>query len=271
MLRGRSAAPRAPRMLLENRVKTKLKAGGTVFGSWTITSAPMVANVMAETGMDFVTLDIEHGPTTIETAEGIVYAIETGGSTPMVRFGEWSEPTILRALELGVQGILVSHIDTPEQAQRVVRACLYPPDGERGLSPFTRRHGYSGQDLANKLAAANEQMLTGVLVETAEGIRNIEAIAATPNLDLIYLGIYDISLVLGKPGQVDDPEVIEVVRDCVAAIERAGVAAGAVARDRDHIRWLVDNGFRYISYLVDVAILREGFEEAVGWYGEVAR
>ena len=253
---------------LENSVKSKLKAGETVFGSWSITSSPMVVNVMAETGMDFVTLDLEHSPTTFETAESLLYAIEAGGSTPMVRLGEWSEPTILRALEIGTQGVLVSHVNTPEEASRIVRACLYHPDGDRGLSPFTRRHGYSQARLAEKLAEANEQMLTGVLVETEEGLRNLEAIAAVPGLDLIYLGIYDISLIMGVPGQVDDPRVVEVVKDSVAKIESAGLAAGAVARDAEHTRWLIDTGFRYISYLVDVAIIREGFEQAIAAYDD---
>ncbi|HWX08334.1 MAG TPA: aldolase/citrate lyase family protein, partial [Gaiellaceae bacterium] len=96
-------------MQRENKLKSKLKAGGSVFGSWSITSSPMVVNIMAEAGLDFVTLDMEHGPTTFETAESLLYAIEAGGSTPMVRLGEWSEPTILRALEIGTQGLLVAH------------------------------------------------------------------------------------------------------------------------------------------------------------------
>jgi 2-keto-3-deoxy-L-rhamnonate aldolase RhmA len=253
----------------DNSVKATLKSGGSVFGSWSICSSPMVVNVMAESGLDFVTLDLEHGPTTFETAESMLYAIEAGGSTPMLRLGEWSEATILRALELGTQGILVSHISTAEHAARVVRACKYPPEGERGLSPFIRRHGYSEVDLVDKLREANEQMLTGVLVEDADGLRNLDAIAATPGLDLIYLGIYDISLALGIPGSLEDPRVLEVVRTAVQTIEERGLAAGAVARDREHLRLLLDAGFRYISYLVDTAIIRAGFETGLGWHREL--
>lgn len=257
-------------MQRENTLKSKLKAGGSVFGSWTICSSPMVANVMAEAGLDFVTLDLEHGPTTFETAESLLYAIEAAGSTPMLRLGEWSEPTILRALEIGAQGLLVSHISTPEQARQIVSACKYPPEGTRGLSPFIRRHGYSDDGLVAKLREANEQMLTGVLVEDAEGIRNLAEIASTPGLDLVYLGIYDISLSLGVPGSLDDPRVLEIVRDAVRTIEEHGVAPGAVARDREHLRLLLDVGFRYISYLVDTAIIREGFANALGWFDELS-
>lgn len=256
-------------MLRENKVKTRLKAGDSVFGSWSICSSPMVVNVMAEAGLDFVTLDLEHGPTTFETAESLLYAIEAGGSTPMLRLGEWSEPTILRALEIGTQGLLVSHISTAEQARRVVAACKYPPEGERGLSPFIRRHGYSDADLAAKLREANEQMLTGVLVEDAEGLRNLDEIAATPGLDLIYLGIYDISLSVGVPGSLEDPRVLEIVHAAVRTIEDHGLAAGAVGRDREHVRLLAAAGFRYISYLVDTAIIREGFETARVWHEEI--
>src|SRR5579872_2530198 len=256
-------------MQRENNVKRTLKAGGSVFGSWTITSSPMVANVMAEAGLDFVTIDMEHGPTTFETAEAILYAIEAGGSTPMLRLGEWSEPTILRGLEIGAQGLLVSHISTAEQARRIVSACKYPPEGERGLSPYIRRHGYSETTLPEKLGDANAEMLTGVIVEDAEGLQNLADIAAIPGLDLIYLGIYDISLSLGVPGSLNDPRVLEIVRTAVGTIEQHGIAPGAVGRDRDHVRTLVELGFRYISYLVDTAIIRDGFETALGWYQEL--
>jgi 2-keto-3-deoxy-L-rhamnonate aldolase RhmA len=250
----------------ENTVKSTLQAGGSVFGSWSITSSTTVVNVMAETGMDFVTLDLEHGPTTFETAESLLQAIEAGGATPMIRLGEWDDGIILKTLDLGCQGFLVSHVDTPEEAAAIVNAAKYPPEGNRGLSPFTRRHGYSQADLVDKLAAANKNVLVGVLVETEEGIANIDAIAATPGIDLVFLGVYDISLVMGVPGQVSDPRVQETVARCVAAINAAGKAAGAAARDGEHVGWLLENGFRYIAYLVDVAIIREGFEAARASY-----
>lgn len=219
--------------------------------------------------MDFVTIDMEHGPASFETAEAMLYATEAGGSTGMIRLGEGSGPTILRALDIGCQGILVAHVQSGEEADAIVRATKYHPEGTRGIAPFTRLHDYSGEALAAKLAQANEQQLTGVLVEDIEGLHNLDDIVAVEGLDLVYVGIYDLSQALGKAGQLDDPEVLKEVAAAVARIEASGRAAGAVARDREHLAWLLATGFRYISYLVDTAILSRGFRDARSWFEEL--
>lgn len=252
-----------------NEIKARLKAGEAVFGTWTASSSPMVANALAMSGLDFVTIDMEHGPTTMETAEAILYAVEAGGASPMIRMGEHADAQILNALDIGTQSLLFAHVPTADRAEELVQACTYAPRGKRGMAPFTRNHGYSSDDLAAKLASANDEMLVGVLVEDAEGVRNLADICAVPDLDLVYLGIYDISQELGKPGAVDDPEVEDVVRRCVETIEAADVAAGAVCRDREHAEFLLGLGFRYLSYLVDIAILHEGFSHARSWWDEL--
>ena len=254
-----------------NPVKEKLKAGQTAFGTWTVCSSPTVANVIASAGLDFVTIDMEHGPTSFETAEKMLYAIEAGGSTPMIRLGEGSEPTILRAIDIGSRGILVSHVSTPEAAAEIVRATRYPPSGTRGLSPFIRQHQYSESDLPEKLARANDDMLAGVLVEGEDAIEKLEQIASIPDLDVIYLGMYDLSQAVGVPGRLDDDRVVQLARGCIETIEASNVAAGAVARDREHLAFLMRTGFRYLSYLVDTAILKQGFAAARGWYDELAQ
>ena len=113
------------------------------------------------------------------------------------------------------------------------------PDGDRGMAPFTRLHGWSADELTRKLSDANRWQLAGVLVEDSMGLENLDAILATPDLDLVYLGIYDISQTLGLAGQVDHPLVLDTVASAVDRINAAGKAAGAVARDADHLRWLL--------------------------------
>jgi len=253
-----------------NQVKARLLDGGTVFGTWTQCASPTVANVLAHSGMDFVTIDMEHGPASFETAEAMLYAAEAGGSTGMVRLGEGSGATILRTLEIGCQGVLVAHVQSGEEADRIVRATRYHPEGSRGLAPFTRLHDYSGEALPEKMAQANEQQLTGVLVEDLEALGNLEDILAVEGLDLVYVGIYDLSQALGKAGQLEDPEILGKVAAAVERIEAAGRVAGAVARDREHLAWLLSTGFRYISYLVDTAILSRGFREARACFEELA-
>jgi 4-hydroxy-2-oxoheptanedioate aldolase len=253
-------------MSRENRLKAELKAGRTVFGTWSMLASPAVMNVIGHAGLDFIIIDMEHAPMSFETAEMQIYAAESAGCTPIIRLGEGSEPTILRALEIGAQSLLVSQVATPEFARQIVRSCKYYPEGNRGLSPFTRHHAYSDLDMDAKLRFTNEQTFVGVLVEGAEGLDNLEKICATPNLDMVYLGVYDISQALGVPGEVNNPKVIKVVRECARMIESHGLVAGSVGRDKDYLRLLIEAGFRFISYRVDNAVLREGFATAKQWY-----
>lgn len=254
-----------------NKVKQTLKSGGRVFGTWSMLSSPAVLNVIGSTGLDFVIVDLEHGPTTFETAENQLYAAEAGGISPILRLAEDHAPHVLHALEIGAQSILVSQVATAAQAERIVRSCKYFPEGNRGLSPFTRNHGYSDHDLPAKLQHANDQMFVGVLVEGEEGIRNIPEIAKVPGLDMIYLGVYDLSQACGVPGDLMNPKVVHIMRDYVTLIEDCGLVAGSVARDREYMQLLLDAKFRFISYRVDCAILRDGLETALGWYAELSK
>jgi 4-hydroxy-2-oxoheptanedioate aldolase len=253
-----------------NRVKERLEAGETVFGTWLQSASPTVANILAHSGMDFVTVDMEHGPASFSEAEAIMYAVEAGGSTPMIRLGDGSAPNVLKACDVGCQSILVAHVQTANEAAGIVRAMRFFPEGERGMAPFTRLHDWSSENLARKLADANRWQLAGILVEDSMGLENLDEILTTPGLDLVYLGIYDISQAVGFPGQVDHPTVLDTVSSAVKRINGSGKAAGAVARDAEHLRWLLKTGFRYISYLCDTALIaqraravRADFEEIV--------
>jgi len=256
-------------MTSENRLKTQLKAGKRVFGTWSMLASASAVNVIGQAGLDFVVIDMEHGPMSFETVERQIYAAESAGCTPIVRLGEGHEPTILHALEVGAQSLLVSHVSTADEARKIVRAAKYYPEGDRGLSPFTRNHGYSTVGLPDKLQKANDQMFIGVLVEGEEGIRNIPEIAAVPGLDMIYLGVYDMAQSAGVAGDIKHPKVIAAVQDSVAKIEKHGLVAGSVASDQEYLKLLFDSGFRFLSYLVDCAILRDGCERARNWYGDL--
>jgi len=200
-------------MISKNYIKNKLKRGGRVFGTWSMLGSPTATNVISQSDMDFVIIDMEHGSMSFETAEQQLYFGESPTCTPIIRLGQKDEPTILRALETGIRGLMTSHVATAEDAKKVVQAALYPPEGNRGLSPFTRNHGYNEENLPTKLKKANEEMFIGVLVEGEEGLKNLESIAAVSGLDMIYLGVYDISMMLGVPGDLNHPKVVKYVKD----------------------------------------------------------
>ena len=172
---------------IQNSMKQALKDGNHVFGTWSMLSSPIVLNVIATSGLDFVIIDLEHGPTTFETAENQLFAAEAGGIQPIIRLSDGSAHSILHALEIGANSILFHKSQLPTRRSNCP-ILLYFPDGNRGLSPFTRTHGFSDEGLAEKLVAANQKMFVGVLVEGEEGINNLPEIVQVDGIDMVYWG-----------------------------------------------------------------------------------
>jgi 4-hydroxy-2-oxoheptanedioate aldolase len=249
-------------MVKKNELLRQLSEGRFVFGTWSNIPSPTVTNILCKAGLDFIVLDLEHGPATFETVENQMYAAEADGVSPVVRIGEVDEKAILHALEIGAQSILVSQVGSRSEADRVVKAMRYHPEGERGVSLFTRNFGYSERDYEQKIPQLNKEMFTGVLVEGKEGLENIESICDIEHLDMIYLGIYDISQVLGVPGEVTNPEVIKVVQECGRLIQSLGKIAGSVAPTVEYMRILIDAGYQFVSYRADSAMLVNSYQEA---------
>lgn len=246
----------------ENTVKKLLKEGGCVFGTWSTLSSPEAMDVMGQAGLDFIVIDMEHGTTSIETARNQVYAAEAAGTTPMMRLGYMDEQRALHALEAGVQGLLVAHVSTEREAVRVVDGTRYYPDGHRGLSPFTHRHGYSDHNIAEKMKYENEQLLVGVMIEDQQGVSNLEKIVAVPGVDLVFLGLYDLSQSVGMPGKLTHPRVVETMQQCNKIIESHSCVGGCVAADLNHLPLIISSGFRFVGYRVDCAVLHDGYVAA---------
>ena len=244
---------------MKNMLKKKLKEGKTVFGTWSMTGSPMVVDVIGSTGLDFVILDMEHGSMSFETVENMIRAAECRGTQAIIRVSDSSEATILRALETGSQAIMVPHVSTPEQAARVVSACKYTPEGTRGLSPYTRNHDFTHENLIESMKCNNNNMFVGVLVEGKEGIANLESIAAVKGLDLIYTGIYDLSQSIGLPGELNHPKVLEIQKKCVEFVKEKGLAAGSFAKDVAYVKTLIENEFQFIAYSADSFILKRAY------------
>ena len=252
----------------DNLLKQKLNKGGIVFGTWSVLSSTEAMMVMQSAGLDFVIIDLEHPPTSLQNAQNQVFSLLGTNCTPIIRLGENSDPLILRALETGVQSIMVSHVSTAKEAESIVNSSKYYPSGERGLSPFTVHHGYSDEDMARKLVRANEQQFNGILVEGQEGINNLEKIAKVGGIDMIYIGVYDISQALGVPGELNHPKVKKLLKECVAITEENGKVAGSVARDKEYLSMMIDLGFRFVSFKNDSFVLREGLETSRSWFDE---
>lgn len=244
-----------------NTLKERLRRGEAVLGTWCVMPSSSVANVIAVVGFDFVIIDMEHGPTSFEKAEDMVRAAEVGDCTPLIRVPCNQDWLILRALETGGHGVVVPQVITQDDARAAMNAMKYHPDGTRGFSPFTRAGGYTARGVEALAASANTKTLSVLLVEGVEGIGNLDSILDVPNIDVIYLGTYDLSQSAGHPGQPNHPEVLAYVDKCVRHIRDRGVATGSLAQSQDDVERLCSLGVQFIAYLADCALLHEACRE----------
>ena len=250
-------------MITKNTLKKKLKKDETVFGTWSSLSSANVVNVLGTTGLDFVVIDMEHGSMSFETVENMVRAAETTGISPIVRVWDDHEQTLLRALETGVQSVMVPHVKTAKDAERIAKACKYYPEGNRGLSPYTRVHDFTHENIEESLKLSNEETLVGILVEGKDGLNNLEEIVKVQGIDLIYLGLFDICQSVGLPGQLNHPEVLDEVARCRGIIQSNGIAAGSMATDIEYVKMLKKLNYQFIAYLNDAAALKMHFKQAL--------
>ena len=253
-------------MIRKNFVKEKLSRGELVLGTWNTLGGPLVTEVLARSGLDFVIIDFEHGPYQLDNVHSYVNACKGYSCSPIVRIPTLQDWMVLQVLDQGGHGVLVPHIDNAQQAQSLVASAKYYPKGSRGFTPFTKAGGFSNLKSENYPQRANEDTLTSIIIESKEGLENIEEILAISDLDLVYFGAYDISQALGFPGQVKHGKVTRAIETAVEKVARAGKSPGGfVAQSREDLEWQIELGMRFITYNVDTDVLFRPLNEVVNW------
>ena len=250
-----------------NNLKRKLQEGASVIGTWSSLSSANVINVLGTTELDFVVIDMEHGSMSFETVENMVRAAEASEISPIVRVWDDHEQTLLRALETGARSVMIPHISSPEKAEKVAKCCKYFPEGNRGLSPYTRVHDFTHEGIAESLQRENLETFVGILVEGQEGLNNLEEIVKVRGIDLIYLGLFDICQSIGLPGQLNHPKVLDEIKRCQGLIQSNGIIAGSMSINAEYIEMLRKLDFKFIAYLNDAAALKTHFEEILNKLG----
>lgn len=249
--------------MIHNNFRNDLINGVTKFGTWTMLPSSFVVDVIAQTNIDFVIIDMEHGTITFETAEEMVRAAQLYGCQPIIRVGNDLENTILHALETNCHAIMIPHVSNAQTAEKIVQYCKYYPEGKRGMSPYTRCHNYTHEFFVETIKENNEKTLVGVLVEGIEGIKNLNEISKTIGIDLIYLGMYDISQSVGFPGQLEHPEVVKQVDICLKIILANGKVAGTFARDIKSAKKFKDIGFGFVAFVADSYAIHKFYTDCV--------
>ena len=219
-------------MPIRGELKQKLQAGETVVGPFVIVPSVTMIDTLGYAGMDFCIIDTEHGPISVESATDLVIASQGTGVAPIIRVGDNDERLILRALDIGAEGVQVPQINSIPDAESVVHAAKYAPLGERGLSIFTRAGNYFQNDGSGHTDRQNEETMTVVHIEGKRGLDNLEEIMTVDGIDVLFLGPYDISQSLGYPGDVRNPIVETALREATAKVRTQGRAVGSYAQRR---------------------------------------
>lgn len=247
-------------MLRKNFLKEKLEAGQTVLGTWSIIPSPIVTDIIASTGPDFIIIDSEHGPINFETAQNMVITCESRDVSPVMRVGGIVESDILKALDIGVHCIQVPNIKDIDDVYNLIKLVKYPPQGNRGFSPFTRAGNYSLENAKTLTQRANENVLLAIHIEGTEAINNIEEILKIKEIDIIFIGLFDISKSMGIAGEVHNPKVIEILKELTRKINEAGKYPGTIVNDIEHLEKYVAYGLRYITFSVDCDVIRSSYQ-----------
>lgn len=248
----------------ENNVRAKVMKGGVSFGQMAFEFfTPGLSRIMANAGAEFVILDTEHSGVGIETVKSQVAYARGTGVAPMARVPGTHYHLIAPMLDAGVHGIMVPMVETAEQAARIAAWCRYRPQGVRGLAFGMPHDDYRGGDHVSAMKEENERTLVIALVETAAGIENVEAIMATPGIDVGWLGHYDLTNALGIDGQFDHPRYKAAVKKLVKACARYGKPAGFLCGDVKTGRRYLDWGFRMLCYGTDTAVFQNALKAGI--------
>lgn len=247
-------------------IKKRIEENGNVFGTWCMLPSDFTIDAICKSGIDFVVIDMEHGTMNWETAERMVRAAECNDTIPIIRTTLDSEDIILHALETNVRSILVPHVSTKKQAEKVANASRYKPIGNRGLSPYTRCHNYDHNNLEYSLNNSNNDTFLGILVEGQMGLNNLEEICNVEGIDLIYLGIYDIAQSLNLSGDISNPKCLRALSQSLEIIHKSNKLAGTFTRSISDAKEFKKIGFEFIAYLADSNALYKFYSDAVHEY-----
>src|SRR5436190_7097317 len=250
------------RAMRENPVRSRLLGGGSAFGMMAFEFfTPGLATILAEAGAEFVLLDMEHSGAGIDIIKAQIAFAHGAGIVPMVRVTSCVYHLIAPVLDAGALGIMAPMIETRSQAEDLVAACRYRPQGRRGLAFGVAHDRYAGGAARPKMQAANEAILTIALIESARGVENAESILATPGLDLGWLGHYDLSDSLGCAERFTDPRFLAAERRLLELAQVAGRPMGFVAPTGHAAQLALQRGFRCICIGHEVAVLRNALTQ----------
>jgi 2-keto-3-deoxy-L-rhamnonate aldolase RhmA len=235
-------------------LKERVRDGSLMKGTFLGLGSPLVAEVLALSGFEWLLVDLEHG---VRSEEALISQLLAGRAheVPMfVRVESSQRIRVGHVLDLGADGVMFPRLDTPEEVREAVSHLWYPPKGDRGVAGYNRARLFGADD--RETSEVNDSLLGLVQIETLRALENVSSIAAVPGVDVLFVGPSDLSTAMGMPGQFDAPEFEEALVKVVEAARKVNVAAGILTSDPDRVEGLYERGYTFVSVASDSALLR---------------
>ena len=241
-----------------NNILRRILAQGEIALGMKCVSCPAIVEIMGYSGLDFTVIDMEHGALGPQSVEEMIRAAESSQITPLVRVPGYDLSSIQTSLDSGAHGIIVPHVMTKEDVERIVEACRYPPDGRRGTCPRVRAARYGLRTAEEYYAEANQEVQVIALLEDVEALERVDDILSVPGLDIIYVGLADLSQSMQLPGQGLRAREIQNILSavCEAATSRRVPVMTVAYPDPGlaTVRMLVKMGIRIINLTADLMV-----------------
>ena len=242
---------------LANPIRLRMQAGGAALGMPVrLGRSGDIARIAKSTGHDFLFIDCQHSLFNLETIGHVVSTAISCGVAPLVRVRSIDDPDVSLLLDNGAMGIVYPDINTAEEARRAVDACKFAPIGKRSVSGGYPHFDYRSVPIAAAVPQLNDNCLLVCMIETVEGLNNVEAVAAVKGVDVLHVGSNDLLANMGRPGQFDDPALVAAQERVIAACHANGIVAGC-GGNRDPARQLelIKKGCRFITTQSDIGFL----------------
>ncbi|HEY1723889.1 MAG TPA: aldolase/citrate lyase family protein [Steroidobacteraceae bacterium] len=247
-------------MKIHRDLKAKLQSGGVVVGTWMSIPHIMAAETLAQGGFDFLLLDGEHAPVSVDVVGSLLTATDLFGTPVIYRVRSNSDDLIKAALDAGAAGIMVPMVNSVADAERAVGAAKYPPRGHRGIGPWRVSNYYA--DYLNCVAESNSATSVVLQIESPAAVEAISDIAAVQSVDVLYVGPADLAASMGLPiGQLH-PKLMDALSKVATAVRKQNKIAAIDVVSIEYARRFVELGFSFFTYGIDTSYLMDGARAA---------
>lgn len=263
-------APSDPKHL-NNSMKKTLQEGYHVVGTMVCElRTPAIPRLLSLAGLDYFIMDTEHGTFSMESVTDFCNVARAEGITPIVRIPEIRKEAVSRTLDAGAQGLLVPQVYTAKEVESVIKWAKFAPLGERGVALGRANTDYRKGVATEWMARVNEETLLMIQIETKEALDEVEAIAALPGVDVLFVGPNDLASSLGVPGSLNHPKLIQAIERVIEVAAANGIAAGIHVFDLEAAAKWRDKGIAVVTVLNDLTMILETAQNAVDQLGRTS-